>query len=175
MPKPSAEMPAEPTFMHPAYMPWALVSELYWMSYKLLDHRLHHLDVSAAQARVLVVLHYATEPIKPSAVATILFQETNSLTGILHRLESRGWLERAPDEVDHRVVGLSLTDAGRELTAEIVAIMGDLYEEMFDASLSATERQHVEAGLRKVRATAFKLPETDFKLRRAQRYRIWSD
>jgi hypothetical protein len=54
-----------------------LVSEdLYWMSYKLLERRFYHLGVSASQARVLAVLHYSGEPIKPSAVATLLFQET---------------------------------------------------------------------------------------------------
>jgi hypothetical protein len=58
---------------------------------------------------------------------------------------------------------------------EIVQIMRDLYEELFAAGLSATERRQVEAGLRKVRAIGFKLPETDFKLRRAQQFPIWKD
>ncbi len=37
--KPNAKQPVAPTFMDPALMPWALVSELYWMSYKLLEER----------------------------------------------------------------------------------------------------------------------------------------
>jgi hypothetical protein len=41
--------------------------------------------------------------------------------------------------------------------------------------LTAPERRQVEAGLRKVRALGFKLPETDFKLRRAKHYPIWSE
>jgi DNA-binding MarR family transcriptional regulator len=173
--KTTAKAPSAPTFMDPALMPWALVSELYWMSYKLLERRLYHLGVSASQARVLAVLYYATEPIKPSLVATLIFQETQSITGIVHRVESRGWVARKPDPDDRRAIGLQLTDAGRKLTAEIVQIMRELYDELFEAALSATERREVEAGLRKVRALAFKLPETDFKLRRAQQFPIWKD
>jgi DNA-binding MarR family transcriptional regulator len=164
-----------PTFMDPELMPWALVSELYWMSYKLLERRLYDLGVSASQARLLAVLHYSSEPIKPSLVATLLFQETQSITGILHRIESRGWVVRTPDPNDRRAVGLQLTSAGRTLTGEIVQIMRDLYGDLFGAALGTAERRHVEDGLRKVRALAFKMPETDFKLRRAQQYPIWKD
>ena len=103
------------------------------MSYKLLERRFYHLGVSASQARVLAVLHFAKEPIKPSLVATLLFQETQSITGILHRIESRGWVRRLPDPNDRRAVGLELTDKGREITEEIVKISEELYDDMFGA------------------------------------------
>jgi DNA-binding MarR family transcriptional regulator len=164
-----------PTFMDPALEPWVLVSELYWMSYKLLERRFYHLGVSASQARVLAVLYYATEPLKPSLVATLLFQETQSITGIVHRVEARGWVKRLPDPDDLRAVGLELTEAGRKVTSEIVQISKELYDELFVAAMTAPERRQVETALRKVRALGFKLPETDFKLRRAQLYSIWKD
>lgn len=164
-----------PTFMDPALGSWVLVSELYWMSYKLLERRFYHLGVSAPQARVLAVLYYATEPLKPSLVATLLFQETQSITGIVHRVEARGWVKRLPNPDDLRAVGLELTEAGRKVTGEIVRISKELYDELFVAAMTAAERRQVEAALRKVRALGFKLPETDFKLRRAQLYPIWKD
>jgi DNA-binding MarR family transcriptional regulator len=156
-------------------MPWILVTEIYWMSYKLLERRFYHLGVSASQARVLAVLHFARAPIKPSLVATLLFQETQSITGILHRIESRGWVRRLPDPNDRRAVGLELTDKGREITTEIVQISEELYDDMFGAVLSASDKRQIETILKKVRALGFKLPETDFKLRRAQQYNIWRD
>jgi DNA-binding MarR family transcriptional regulator len=121
-PKSKRNTPSSPTFMDPALLPWVLVSQVYWMSYKLLERRFYHLGVSASQARVLAVLHYSDGPIKPSSIATLLFQETQSITGILHRIESRGWVVRAPDPTDRRAVGLQLTDAGRKLTDEITEI-----------------------------------------------------
>ncbi len=158
-----------------AMMPWVLITEIYWMSYKLLERRFYHLGVSASQARVLAVLHFATGAIKPSLVATLLFQETQSITGILHRIESRGWVRRMPDPNDRRAVGLELTEKGREITQEIVDISRELYDDMFGSVLSATEKRQVEVALKKVRALGFKMPETDFKLRRAQQYAPWKD
>ena len=90
--RPNLHAPNAGKAMHQKMMPWVLVTELYWMSYKLLERRFYHLGVSASQARVLAVLHFSKEPIKPSLVATLLFQETQSITGILHRIESRGWV-----------------------------------------------------------------------------------
>jgi DNA-binding MarR family transcriptional regulator len=174
-PKSKTAAAPSPSFMDASLTPWVLVSELYWMSYKLLERRFYHLGVSASQARVLAVLHYAVEPIKPSLVATILFQETQSITGILHRIETRGWVRRLPDPNDRRAVGLQLTDKGKEITAEIVKIADELYNDLFGSVLSATEVRQIETSLKKVRAVGFKLPETDFKLRRAQQYPVWKD
>lgn len=166
---------ATPSELHQKMMPWVLVTELYWMSYKLLERRFYHLGVSASQARVLAVLHFSKDPIKPSLVATLLFQETQSITGILHRIESRGWVERLPDPNDRRAVGLQLTDKGRAVTEEIVQISDELYDELFGEVLTASEKRQIEQILKKVRQHGFKLPETDFKLRRAQQYAIWKD
>jgi DNA-binding MarR family transcriptional regulator len=165
----------DPTQVYQRILPWVLITEIYWMSYKLLERRFYHLGVSASQARVLAVLHYAEGPIKPSLVATLLFQETQSITGILHRIETRGWVQRLPDPNDRRAVGLELTETGRQITDEIVRISNELYDDMFGNVLSAADKRAIETILRKVRATAFKMPETDFKLRRAQQYGIWKD
>ena len=167
--------PTSDAALHQKMMPWLLITELYWMSYKLLERRFYHLGVSASQARVLAVLYFSKEPIKPSLVATLLFQETQSITGILHRIESRGWVERLPDPNDRRAVGLQLTDKGQEVTEEIVKISDELYDDLFGTVLSATDKKQIENVLKKVRAHGFKLPETDFKLRRAQQYAIWKD
>src|SRR3990172_2594874 len=141
-----------------AMMPWGLITEIYWMSYKLLERRFYHLGVSASQARVLAVLHFTKGPIKPSLVATLLFQETQSITGILHRIEARGWVQRTPDPNDRRAVGLGLTAAGRKLTAEVVEISKELYAELFASALTAADKRQLETLLKKVRAVGFKLP-----------------
>ena len=124
------------TALHQKMMPWLLITELYWMSYKLLERRFYHLGVSASQARVLAVLHFSKDPIKPSLVATLLFQETQSITGILHRIESRGWITRSPDPHDGRAVCLELTPQGRKVAEQIASISQELYNDLFAASLS---------------------------------------
>jgi DNA-binding MarR family transcriptional regulator len=151
-----------------------LITELYWMTWKLLERRLYALEVSGSQARVLATLHFANEPIKPSAIAILLFQETQSITGILHRIESRGWVTRTPDAEDHRAVNLELTPAGSKVAQQIARVSKDLYEELFSPALTANERRQLEAALRKLRTRGFQLPETDFRLRRAQQFQAWS-
>jgi DNA-binding MarR family transcriptional regulator len=163
------------SFMDPALAPWVLVSEVYWMSYKLLERRFHSLGILPSQARVLLVLHYSTGPIRLSRVATLLFEETQRVTGIIERIRSRGWVERKPNPDDRRSVGFELTDEGRKVAEEIVQISHALYDELFKGALTKTERHQVEIALRKVRAIGFKLPETDVKLRRAEQYAIWND
>jgi DNA-binding MarR family transcriptional regulator len=84
-------------------------------------------------------------------------------------------VERLPDPNDRRAVGLQLTDKGREVTEEIVKISDELYDELFGEVLTAADKRQIEQILKKVRQHGFKLPETDFKLRRAQQYAIWKD
>jgi DNA-binding MarR family transcriptional regulator len=175
MPASTKSSKADGSQIYQQTLPWVLITEIYWMSYKLLERRFYHLGVSASQARVLAVLHFSDKPVKPSLVATLLFQETQSITGILHRIESRGWVRRLPDPNDRRAVGLELTEKGREITDEIVRISEELYDDMFGNTLTAADKKSLESIMKKIRTVGFKLPETDFKLRRAAQYNIWRD
>ena len=153
-------------------LPWTLITELYWLSYKLLERRLFPTGVSVSQARVLGLLYFSKKPVKPSVLATLLFQERQNITGILHRIETKGWVRRLPDPEDRRAVGLELTDRGRDLAKRVVAISEEFYREVF-GPLTAQERNSVERVLRKLRAHGLTLPETDAKLRRAGCYDLW--
>jgi DNA-binding MarR family transcriptional regulator len=163
------------TFMDPKLRAWALVSELYWMSYKLLERQLYYLDVSVSQARVIALLYFAEGSMQPSQIAMLLFQETQSITGILSRIEEHDWVRRSPHPDDRRAINLELTPEGRRVAAQVVAISEDLYAELFAPAMTVAERRALETALRKVRSASFKLPETDFKLRRARQHPLWSD
>ena len=174
-------MPArkQPDRKQPDYMaiykrllPWTLITELYWLSYKLLERRLFPTGVSVSQARVLGLLYFSPKAMKPSRIATLLFQETQSITGILHRIETKRWVRRLPDPEDRRAVRLELTDKGRELAKRVIAVSEDLYGQVF-GPLTAQERSSIERILRKLRSRGLTLPETDAKLRRAGYYDLW--
>ncbi len=136
------------TFMDPKLRAWALVSELYWMSYKLLERRLYYLDVSVSQARVLALLYFAEGSMQPSQIAMLLFQETQSITGILSRIEEHDWIRRSPHPDDRRAINLELTPEGRKVAAQVVAISEDLYAELFVPAMTAPERRALETALR---------------------------
>jgi DNA-binding MarR family transcriptional regulator len=69
-------------------------------------------------------------------------------------------------------VGLELTDKGRELAKRVISISEEFYREAF-SPLTTEERKRLETILRKLRAHGLKLPETDYKLRRAGYYDLW--
>ncbi|MGF7146402.1 DNA-binding MarR family transcriptional regulator [Sphingomonas zeicaulis] len=57
-----------------------------------------------------------------------LFLETSTLTPLIKRLESAGYVTRARDRADERVVRVSLTDAGRKLAEEAACVPEEILQ-----------------------------------------------
>jgi DNA-binding MarR family transcriptional regulator len=94
------------------------------------------LDLPPAQAQALSVLG---EPVPMRALASRLACDASNVTGIVDGLERRGLVERRPDPRDRRVKQLVLTPEGER------------------------RRAALDAGLDKVAAKVFALPEADRK------------
>jgi MarR family transcriptional regulator, organic hydroperoxide resistance regulator len=62
------------------------------------------------------------------ALGDKLFLESNTLTPILKKLESTGFVERRRDPADERQVRISLTPAGRKLQLQLERIGCELFE-----------------------------------------------
>jgi MarR family transcriptional regulator, organic hydroperoxide resistance regulator len=62
----------------------------------------------------------------------------STLTGLLDRLENRGYLVRELDPSDRRSFRLPLTDLGREVAARVLAALADLEREAL-SRLDATQ------------------------------------
>jgi DNA-binding MarR family transcriptional regulator len=62
----------------------------------------------------------------------------STLTGLLDRLENRGYLVREVDPADRRSFRLPLTDLGREVAARALAAIADLEREAL-SRLDATQ------------------------------------
>ena len=144
---------------------------------QMMEETLAEHDLTWGEWKLLGLLLHQGEPyrLSPGKLAKDLELSSGAMTNRLDQLEQAGLIRRLPDPNDRRAVGLELTDKGRELTAEIVRISDELYDDMFGKVLNATEKKSLETILKKVRTLGFKLPETDFKLRRAQQYSIWKD
>jgi MarR family transcriptional regulator, organic hydroperoxide resistance regulator len=63
---------------------------------------------------------------------------TTTLTGVLDRLENRGYLTRELDATDRRSFRLPLTEAGQKAAAQVRAAIADLERDAL-ARLSATQ------------------------------------
>lgn len=67
--------------------------------------------LTAAQHQLLLVVRASATPGGPSIgeAAEELLVRHHTVVGLVDRCESHGWIRRAPDRVDHRVIRLALT------------------------------------------------------------------
>jgi len=84
-----------------------------------LDRRLvQEHDVTFVQAVTLLAIGSFDRP-QPRLVADFLSQQSQTVTGVLDRLERAGHVQRVRDLEDRRAVRLELTDSGKALVQAI--------------------------------------------------------
>jgi len=71
-------------------------------------------QVSAPQLHCLLALH-ENGPLPPSQIARHIMVKSSTVTGIIDRLEQKGFVERLRNSPDRRVITIQLTEAGKEL------------------------------------------------------------
>ncbi len=71
-------------------------------------------QLSASQLHCLLVLN-EMGPIPPSKIAQHIMVNSSTVTGVIDRLEHKGFLERVRNTKDRRVITITLTEKGKEL------------------------------------------------------------
>ena len=71
-------------------------------------------QVSAPQLHCLLALH-EYGPLPPSQIARYIMVKSSTVTGIIDRLEQKGFVERLRNSPDRRVITIQLTEAGKGL------------------------------------------------------------
>lgn len=104
----------------------------------------------------LLGLLWAQDGRTPGEVAAALEVTTPTVVKTATRMSAAGLLERRPDERDHRLVRLWLTDAGRALRAPIERERLRLEREI-TADLTESELELLLRALTKVQAAAARL------------------
>jgi DNA-binding MarR family transcriptional regulator len=117
--------------------------------------RWHQGAISLIQLNVLALLE-ATGPLPMSRLAEALDISVASITGVVDRMEARGFVERRRDSDDRRVITVQPADGARQLFADIDkrrrAGLGALL-----AALSEDELRGLLAGHRALRAARAEL------------------
>ncbi len=80
--------------------------------------RLSHIGLTYSQYLVMMVL-WETDGITVKNIAQQLQLDSPTITPLLKRLESAGFLNRQRNANDERVVNIFLTDAGRNIQARV--------------------------------------------------------
>jgi len=71
-------------------------------------------QVSASQLNCILAL-YEFGPMPPSQIAKHMMVKSSTLTGVVDRLEKKGFAERMRNSPDRRVITIQLTEAGKKL------------------------------------------------------------
>ena len=96
------------------------------------------LRISPAGLGVLRVL-LARDGLKSSDVAARGWSSPGTLTSVVNTLVREGYVERRPDPGDRRVVRLYVTDEGRRICADYLALAGPRWRDAFDFVSPADE------------------------------------
>lgn len=111
-----------------------------------LDQRLgREHDITFIQAVTLLAIDSFDRP-QPHLVADYLSQQSQTVTGVLDRLERAGHVTRRRDLGDRRAVRLELTDSGRRLVDDMSKTLRNHVEEVLNG-LDEQTREHLRKDL----------------------------
>ena len=96
----------------PQTLVWGLLYQTFTAVFKETERALAAAGISGPQAFALDCLRYGTSPMIPARLAGYMGQESQSLTGLLDRMEAQGWIRRVRDLPDRRSLRIELTAAG---------------------------------------------------------------
>ncbi|MDL2397776.1 MarR family winged helix-turn-helix transcriptional regulator [Rhizobium mayense] len=120
---------------HPRFRSWIAVARACQLMQQSLGRALVHLDIKPPHLDILVNL-FRFEGISQRELARKLLVGRSNMSMLLPQMEKRGLIERRGDKHDKRVLRLYLTEEGRRVTLEAMAIQTDLIDRMLsDAPL----------------------------------------
>lgn len=123
------------------------------------DARMRRHGLHLGQDHMLALL-WTQDGRTPGQVAAALGVTTPTVVKAATRMSASGLLERRPDEHDHRLVRLWLTDAGRALRGPVEAERHRLEQEL-TAHLDPVEREQLLTTLAKIHQAAARLLDAD--------------
>ncbi len=107
--------------------------------YRKFSDRLEPFGLTPFHWLVLCCL-WQEDGLPTSGIGEKLQQVGGTLTGVLDRMEERGFVRRARDPADRRICRIWLTDSGKDLENVLPQIVADLHDETW-AGVSAQERE----------------------------------
>lgn len=100
---------------------WRQLYLTYSVIFKAIERSIAQTGVTLPQALALSTIRHSEGPMTPSRLAQLLTQETQSVTGLIDRMERQGWVRRVRDLPDRRAIRLELTEAGLRKLEETLA------------------------------------------------------
>ena len=116
-----------------------------------MSERLVRLGISMAQLNILYTLHRSGE-MSMSRLADVLNVSLSNATGLIDRMEERGFIERVRVPEDRRIVRVRVADAGERVLEENDALTDDLMRDVL-ARLDETQLFVIARAMADLRAS----------------------
>ena len=127
--------PADPSFVS-----YLMIRQAMNALARLQERYVVHQPSSELQAYVCSILRRAGRPLRMGDIARFLCVEPQSVTGLVKRMELKGFVRRVPSQADKREVLLELTDEGRERSRQAFMHTQSVRKRAFS---SLTLEQHI--------------------------------
>lgn len=88
-------------------------------------------------------------PCSQNHLGRLIHYDSATITGVINRLKTRGFIESIVDPLDRRRMAIDLTDLGRTVAADAIAAIREISRETFSL-LSAAEHAALTMLLKKV-------------------------
>ena len=93
--------------------------KLHFLMEQAINQRLLELDLTTAQGHAIGYLTHAKEPPCARDIETAFGLSHATVSGILSRMEAKGFIEQQPDPHDRRVKRICLLDKGLDCSQQI--------------------------------------------------------
>ena len=91
-----------------------LIRILHWSTDQSMTNALEAMDLTAAQGHIMGYLSHRPDPPCPREIEEVFHLSHPTVSGLLSRLEKKGFLEFRPDENDRRVKRIYILPKGRQ-------------------------------------------------------------
>ena len=140
-------------FSDASYTAWTQFRQSWAATYRALERSLTKTGLTPIKVNVLWFCKTMPGPLTPAELSRLLFRESQTIAGLLARMEKEGLIERVPKRKGRPFTEVKITAKGEE-------VFGPAKEKLFAlsarimSSLSAEETEQFQKLLRKVQGKA---------------------
>lgn len=140
-------------FSEPSLTSWALLRQTWAVMDKVAEIRLAKVGLTPEKIAVLWACKEHPGPLIPAEIARFVSRESQSVTGLLNRMEREGLVTRIPKRKGKPFTEIRLTSKGEDICQKGIAIMKKVIDEQM-TTLKDEERKQLDNRLRALRQQA---------------------
>ena len=132
---------------------WALLRQTWTVLDKVAETRLAKIGSTPEQVAVLWICRDHPGPLIPSEIARLVSRQSQSVTGLINRMEQDGLVTRIPKRKGRPYTEIKLTAKGEELCNRGIEVLKSVITGII-SSLTAEEIEQLQVPLRTLRQQA---------------------